>query len=508
MSEGFAVFDENDRLAIYNERYPELFPELKDVIKTGVRFQTIIRTAIDRKVIDTEGIEPGEYLERRLTNHQNPSKRFIQRLRGERWVAIFEYKMENGGTVGVWNDITELKQREFQLLQAQKMEAVGQLTGGIAHDFNNLLAVILGNLDFIRTKLGKEEESTIQELVLRAQAGAQRGVHLVSRLLSFSKKQQLDSRAVNVKELITSMVEWLQRSLGASIRIETEFEDDLPLALIDENQLESALLNLAVNSRDAMPRGGKLRIRAKSVPVELVVADLPDNIKKSKNYLAISVSDDGIGIDDKIKNRIFEPFFSTKEVGRGTGLGLSMVYGFVNQSGGTIKVNSEPSSGTEVIIYLPTSASARKTIGNEPVDIPVPITPKRKTVLVVEDDADVRAVTTTMLRDNGFVVHETEDAIKARELLKTEEHVDLLLADVVLPNGMSGPELADKVKEERENIAVLLVSGYTREELPVDANYRLLNKPFSKERLFSTINEVLEELPQQDDEHDAQVANL
>jgi PAS domain S-box-containing protein len=399
-------------------------------------------------------------------------------------------------------DVTErlrsearLKDIEEQLRQSQKMEAVGQLTGGIAHDFNNLLQVIVGNLELLLRGL-PPEPPRLRRAADNAMMGATRAATLTQRLLAFSRRQPLAPRPIAVNQLVIDMSDLLVRTLGETIALRTVLSDDLWLVDADPNQLESALLNLAVNARDAMPAGGSLTIETLNGQLDEAYARNHAEIHPGE-YLVIAVTDSGTGMDAATLARIFEPFFTTKEVGKGTGLGLSMIYGFVKQSGGHVKAYSEPGLGTTIKIYLPRFTGVA---GDEPAASSgiAPQGDRSETVLVVEDDADVRAYSVSVLGELGYAVHEAGDGPAALGILNGAEGatIDLLFTDVVLPAGMSGADLAAAAVRRRPGLKVLFTTGYARDAIVhhgrLDPGVELITKPFTYADLAARVRQVLD----------------
>jgi signal transduction histidine kinase len=389
--------------------------------------------------------------------------------------------------------VSQREQAEDALRQAQKMEAVGQLTGGIAHDFNNLLTVITGNVDTARRSFARGEGDRATKSLERALQGADRAAALTQRLLAFSRRQPLAPRPVNVDRLVTGMADLLGRTLGEMVRLETISTPGLWPVEADPNQLENAILNLAVNARDSMPDGGKLTIETANAWLDEQYAAAQAEVTPG-GYVAISVTDTGHGMSKQVAARAFEPYFTTKEVGKGTGLGLSMVYGFVKQSGGHVKIYSEPGQGTTVRIYLPRLMSGQE---EEPVPPPEPAGAMRgQTILVVEDDDDVRTYTVEMLRELGYNVFQAPDGATALRVIDGEESgLDLLFTDVVMPN-MSGRELADRARALQPNLKVLYTSGYTRNAIVhggrLDPGVEMIAKPFTYRSLAQKIRDILE----------------
>ena len=385
-------------------------------------------------------------------------------------------------------DITARRAAEESLRQSQKMEAVGQLTGGIAHDFNNLLTIILANLQLLDDEL--PADSLPKELVESATRAAHRGSDLTRKLLVFARRQRLEAASLDVNELILSMTRMLTRTLGEHIRIEHALSPGLPDVYADAAQLETVLLNLIINARDAMPQGGELAISTTETDVDQTT----DDARLSPGpYVVVMVSDTGIGMPPEVAARAFEPFFTTKEAGKGTGLGLSMVYGFAKQSGGHVQLASQPGHGTTVTLYLPQAKEADATF-----ELAANARPTgSEGILLVEDDDEVRTATSRMLSGLGYRVVEVADAETALTLLAARSTLRLLLTDVVLAHGMSGPELAAKARQVRPALKVLFMSGYVRdtvafhEQLDRDAHF--LAKPFTKEELATTVRLALDE---------------
>lgn len=389
----------------------------------------------------------------------------------------------------------QLRATEEMARQAQKMEAVGQLTGGVAHDFNNILQVILGNLDVVR-RLVPADAGRIHRSLEYALNGARQAASLTQRLLAFSRRQPLDPKTVDVNSLVSGMADLLNRSLGETIAVETVRGAGLWKIEVDPNALESAILNLAVNARDAMPQGGRLTIETVNAYIDEGYALSHAEVTPGQ-YVLISVSDTGSGMDSETLKRAFEPFFTTKPVGQGTGLGLSQVYGFVKQSGGHLKIYSEVGQGTTVKIYLPRlEAEVAESQTLRP--IPVPEGTSQETVLVVEDEEAVRAYSVEALRELGYHVIEAADGPSALRQLESAGPIDLLFTDVVLPGGMTGAQLAAQVQALRPQIKVLFTTGYARNAIfhhgRLDKGVQLITKPFSFADLAAKVRDVLDGL--------------
>jgi signal transduction histidine kinase/CHASE3 domain sensor protein/ActR/RegA family two-component response regulator len=392
------------------------------------------------------------------------------------------------GAVIVFRDVTEAKQTERQLRQSQKLDAVGQLTGGVAHDFNNMLTVIIGTAEILAEGVADRPDLlVIAKLIDQA---AERGAELTKHLLAFSRQQPLQPRNVDVNAMVLETAQLLRPTLGEHIEIESMLEDDADPAHIDPSQLHTALLNLAVNARDAMPTGGKLTLETGNVVLDESYAQSNAEVLPGP-YVMIAVSDTGTGIPAKVRDRVFEPFFTTKEVGKGTGLGLSMVYGFVKQSNGHIKIYSEEGYGTTIKLYLP-----RATAKAEAPAIAAPITGGYETILVVEDDALVREFVTAQLRSLGYTTVTATDGTAALAHVETGAAFDLLFTDVIMPGGINGRQLADQVAKQRPSAKVLYTSGYTENAIVhhgrLDAGVLLLAKPYRKSDLARMVRNALD----------------
>jgi CheY-like chemotaxis protein len=375
------------------------------------------------------------------------------------------------------------------------MEAVGQLSGGIAHDFNNLMMIVLGNLETVQRHAQRIPNApNMKRALSNAVRGAQRAAALTSRLLAFSRRQPLDPKPIDVNKFITGSAEFLQRSLGETVQIEAVGGAGLWTIEADANHLESALVNLAINARDAMPKGGKLTIEASNSFADAAYVRANPEVSEGQ-YVAICVSDTGVGMTPDIVARVFEPFFTTKEAGQGTGLGLSQVYGFVKQSGGHVKIYSEPGQGTTVKMYFPRFASAEDFAGDADADS-MAEAEGSETILVVEDDTDVRTYLAEALRTLNYRVVTSNSAQAALSILiQDDRSVDLMLTDVVMP-GMNGRELGRRAQDLRPNLPVLYLTGYSRNAVVhhgrLDEGVDLLQKPVTQGQLAARIRAMLD----------------
>jgi len=384
-----------------------------------------------------------------------------------------------------------LRESERRLAQSQKMEAIGQLTGGIAHDFNNLLQVVIGNLELLQPMLGNDMAS---DLLNEAQDAAELGARLTNQLLAFARRQQLAPQVIWLNDVVLGVAAMLRRTLGEQVQLSTSLAAGLWRTRADPGQVQSAIVNLALNARDAMPKGGKLILETSNITLDADHFNADPELKPG-DYVQLAITDTGGGMPPEVRDRAFEPFFTTKEKGRGTGLGLAMVYGFVKQSGGNVTIYSEPGVGTTVNVYLPRS--------DVPADAALPQGDQagrgrattNEVILVVEDDPKVRALTNKRLRLLGYTVLEAADGPSALKVLEGAARIDLLLTDLVMPGGLSGRELAREATQLIPGIKTLLTSGYSEDlvfahdggtELPVT-----LRKPYQQSELARVLHDVL-----------------
>jgi len=386
---------------------------------------------------------------------------------------------------------------EEALRQSNKMEAVGQLTGGLAHDFNNLLAGISGSLELIRARVAQGRTAEIERYLETALASTGRAAALTQRLLAFARRQTLDPKHTNLNELVGGMEDLFGRTVGPSIQIKTKLNAKPWATLCDPNQLESALLNLVINAHDAMPDGGQLVIETANIvipdrrdaPKDVPVLNVPPG-----DYVVLSVSDTGVGMEPEVMARAFDPFFTTKPLGQGTGLGLSMIYGFVQQSGGYVNLYSEPGHGTQVTIYLPRHLGV---VIDAEVDAPVSLLGKATgaVVLVVEDEPPVRMVVVDVLSDLGYTVLEASDGRAGLHIVESMARVDLLLTDVGLPGGMNGRQLADASRQRRPDLKVLFMTGYADRvavsDRLLDSGMQVMTKPFALDALAARVQGIM-----------------
>ncbi len=392
--------------------------------------------------------------------------------------------------------VAESAQREAveeALRQSQKMEAVGQLTGGLAHDFNNLLTGIVGSLQLMRMRVAQGRLLELDRYIEAGLVSANRAAALTHRLLAFSRRQTLDPKLVNANRLIAGLEDLLQRTVGPSIKVATDPAAEIGSILCDPNQLENALLNLAINARDAMPEGGQLTIETANVDLEPVFAASRDMV--AGRYVTVAVTDTGTGMSPEVVARAFDPFFTTKPIGMGTGLGLSMIYGFAKQSGGQVRIHSKPDLGTTVRLYLPRLSDGADVEPEAETASEMPRASRGGTVLVVDDEPVVRMLVVEVLEELGYVAREASDGPSGMRLLESKEHVDLLVSDIGLPGGMNGRQLADAARLRRPGLKVLFITGFAESAAvgsgTMEAGMEVMTKPFGMEALAGKIQAMI-----------------
>lgn len=484
-----AMLDKELRYLVYSDRWLadyglvgrdlrglshyEVFPEIPD------RWRAIHRRAL-----------AGETLHADEDSFTRPDGR-VQWLRWEvrPW---FDAVGNIGGVAFLTEEITDRKRMEAQLLQAQKMDAIGQLTGGVAHDFNNLLTVILGNAEVLLDEMkGDDQHRKLVEPII---AAAERGASLTQLMLAFARRQMLEPSTFDLNEVVTRMNALLRRTIGENVEVDLALTKPLWSVTADIRQVETAILNVVLNARDAMPQGGKLTIETANVDLSVDYASHNLDVNPGQ-YVVLALSDTGAGIAPQMLDRIFEPFFTTKPVGKGTGLGLSMVHGFVKQTGGHIKVYSEIGHGTCVKIYLP-RANADVTTGVASAPAAATAATGVESILVVEDDPHVRMFAVEQLRRLGYRVTEACDGPSALQEVARSGVPDLLFTDVVMPGGMTGRQLAERMEQTAPGIKVLFTSGYTENSIVhhgrLDPGVHVLQKPYRSDKLAQKVREVLD----------------
>ena len=516
MAQGFVVFDSDQRVVTYNEKYIEMSGLPAGCQPLGMSYEELLR--LRAKEGKTARRITEDIIQKRLNNRLNDCGAISERARGDGTAFIYHrIPLPGGGIVLTYTDITERKRAEEKiremnesleekiiertaelnaaqegLVRAERLAAVGQLTGGIAHDFNNLLAASLGNIELAEE--AAQEGGDVRPFLGTIRRAGERVASLTSQLLSFSRKQTLFPQTADAGELVGGMTELLRSAMGETIEIKVASDEDLWPCEIDPSQFESAVLNLALNARDAMSNGGRLSIQTENVNLDDDYAAAQTEMEPGA-YVLVAVTDTGGGMPQDVIEHAVDPFFTTKGVGEGSGLGLSMVYGLVKQSGGHVTIYSEEGEGTTVKLYLPRSHRAGKRPGHaDQEDIPKA---HGDTVLVVEDDPDLRTLSVALLRSFGYEILEAADAETALKALESAPRVNLLFTDVVLPGGMSGPELAAEVQSRFPGLPVLYTSGYAElanfDTSTFGENSQFLKKPYRKADLARNVRLVLDQ---------------
>lgn len=496
----FALYDPDDVMIYQNDTFRKFAHGAGWNVGLGTRYEDLLKEIMRSGAVEEVAGREQEWIDERLRSYRalgtdEHGAHFRVRYRwldgSIHWTDSARIRTAEGYTLAGNIEVTDQVLREEQLRQAQKMEAVGQLTGGIAHDFNNILAVVLGNLDLMIDQV--DDHPACSKLAFKAIRAAERGALLTQRLLAFSRKQPLMPTPTNINVLVSGIEELLRGAIGEQNELEFVRAAGIWRCEVDPSQVENAVLNLAINARDSMPNGGKLTIETANAHLddEYVAAQVE---LTPGQYVMLAVTDTGCGMSPDVRARIFEPFFTTKEIGQGSGLGLSMVYGFVKQSCGHISVYSEAGEGTAIKIYLPRATAEDERDAVKPLDLG-DLAGQGQKVLVVEDEQLVRELTRDLLKDLGYEVATAETGPAALEIIESSMSFDLLLTDAVLPGGMNGRELAEAVKKRRPEMRVLYMSGYTENAIihhgRLDRDAVLLQKPFRKRDLALKMREAL-----------------
>ncbi len=486
---GFALFDRDDRLVLCNETYRRANALTADQLVPGTLRAEILRAAAKSGPEALSSTEAEAWVEEEL-NRPPESGQPLDRIHDDdRWYRISEFRTVSGGLVRTLTDITDVKRHEAALRHAQKIEAIGQLAGGLAHEFNNILTAVGGFAELARRRLEqpKVDRERVGKLLTEVVLGVRRGGNLTRQILTFSRRQAVETRVVDVGESVASIKGIIGSLASTGIEVAFDMSCDNALVEVDPSQLEQAIINLALNARDAMPDGGQLSLACKTVTLDAGFVAAHKGSRPGP-YAAISLSDTGVGMDATVMSRIFEPFFTTKEDGNGTGLGLATTYGFVRQSGGIVTVESLPGKGSTFTLYLPIADAERK-------EEDAPLAPRGGAILVVDDEQTVRDFATLALEELGYEVHCAGGADEALvTLAKARGQIDVLLTDVMMP-GLSGPELATQVAHRHPEVTVLYMSGYENRRLAKERmlakGETCLFKPFTQERLDHAIRRAL-----------------
>ncbi|HLY87717.1 MAG TPA: PAS domain S-box protein [Acetobacteraceae bacterium] len=457
---------------------------------------------------DVEAGIPWKALEQARREGRYESEGWRVRKDGTRfWAsAIIDAIHDDDGTLigfaKITRDLTERREVQLELetareqfFQAQKMEAVGQLTGGLAHDFNNMLTGISGSLELLRVRIAQGRLADLDRYITSAQGAASRAAALTHRLLAFARRQTLDPKPIDANRLISAIEDLVQRTVGPQVKVETVLAIGLWATLCDPNQLESAILNLCINARDAMPEGGQLTIETANTWLDARGARERD--MEPGQYVAICVTDTGIGMSPDVLARAFDPFYTTKPIGQGTGLGLSMVYGFAKQSHGQVRLYSEVGNGTTVRLYLPRHRGPAEIEEELPRLEPVPRARSGETVLIVDDEPSVRMLVTDVLEELGYAAIEAADTISGLKVLQSDVRIDLLITDVGLPGGMNGRQMADAARVTRPRLKVLFITGYAENAAigngRLEYGMHVMTKPFAMDNLAARIKAIISE---------------
>jgi|GEM_PF-1127693 len=496
LTESVVVYDSDDRVIFFNEEYAKLYKAAPDIITYGIKFEEQMKAVLEKNLFpDAIGREE-EWLKHRMEIHHNPKGNFEQAREDGKWLLVHEQRFADGGYAILATDITDRKQLEEQVRRAQKMEAVGQLTGGIAHDFNNILGIIQGNIELLAETI---HEETPLHYINNAQKGIDRGGDITRKLLGFSRKGTRKFDIVSVNSTLVNLKGLIARSLTAYINVEIDLSDDLWPVSVDTGDFEDAILNLSLNARDAMPNGGSLVIETQNKFLDDdVLNQYPSS--HSGEFAMVSVSDTGIGMSEDTKERVFEPFYTTKEHGKGTGLGLSMVYGFVQRSGGHLNIYSELGKGTTIHMFFPRTKNKltdSKTKHDQNIDLPIGI----ETILIVDDEKGLRDIASRHLESLGYKIIAAEDGEKALNIVEERNDIDLVFSDVVMPGKLDGYQLASQVKVKKPSLKFLLTSGFTKtaqktqssdSEFMVKLSKNVLGKPYNKSELARALRNTLD----------------
>ena len=496
MPDGLLVLDAELKTIGWNKHFAEFVGVPEDMLHTGLHISDILRVQAEAGEFGAVDVETEVARRISLIQTWRPGGTVERRRPNGRVMELRRSPMADGGFVTLYTDVTARHNAEAQLRQAQKMEAIGHLAGGMAHDFNNLLVVIQGNLDLALGALAKSDLVGADRNVRTARNGSERAANLTRRLLAFSRRQELSPQIVSVNKVVSDIADLIRHSIGAAVDLETVLGGGAWEVSVDIHQLENALINLAINAKDAMPEGGKLTIETANTSLDAAYPAHNTEVVPGQ-YVLIAVSDSGTGMTPEQAERAFEPFFTTKGAEQGSGLGLSQVFGFIKQSSGYIRIYTELGTGTTIKLYLPRCGEVTEPTFTEtkPVEKDVPHAEEQETILVVEDDVDVLAYTTDALETLGYHVLATQNAPAAMLALNSHPDVKLLLTDVELP-GINGQELADMVTCKYPEVAIVYATGYTANAIVhqqiLHKHATTLNKPYSLTDLAVTIRKSLD----------------
>ncbi|MFT3732181.1 MAG: PAS domain S-box protein [Hyphomicrobium sp.] len=487
--EALVIFSPDGEIILVNPAASRMFGYSADEFAT-VDLLAFFAEPGDLKKLEPQQGEPNDGRTISVTLRRRDGAKFPGQLHVADIVGADGSQIAN---VGLFRDMTEEMKQKEAALKSQRLEAIGQLSGGIAHDFNNLLTIISGNLELLEESIANPQD---HDLLTRAARAADSGARLTNRLLTFARRRQLAAEVINLNEQVRGMTELLRRTLGDMIELRTHLAPDLWLARVDAAEVEAAVINLAINARDAMPDGGKLTIRTENATLDEGEIGFEGPLTAGE-YVRISVSDDGTGMSKETLSRVFEPFFTTKPPGRGTGLGLSTIYGFVKQSQGNITIYSEPGVGTTINLYLPRSVDP-KDAQQGPSTATAQIA-AGENVLVVEDNRDVRALTVKRFERLGYRVVECVTGAEAKEALKNGLDVELVFTDIMMPGGMTGIDLGKWIAENRPGLPVILTTGFAEEiagaAAPADETWMILRKPYAQKDLANIVRKAREKHP-------------
>ncbi len=499
----FALFDADDKLVLCNREYEKIFSQGR-TLPPGEGYKDILFSFVENIPDNEKPENVEEYINARLLRREMPARNSSFQFKPGHWIDVNDYPLENGGLIFVGIDVSERRHLEMQLGHAQKMEAVGQLTGGVAHDFNNILSIIMGNLELIEDEL--EEDPETLELAKSALRGAARGAEITRKLLRFSSNRVSGSKLISVNDFLFGIEDLLAKLLTASIHLENKLATNVWPVDIDPGDLEDAIVNLSLNARDAMPDGGSLTIETANRTLdENYLESSPTG--KTGDWVMISISDTGCGMSEEVKDKVFEPFFTTKHEGQGTGLGLSMVYGFVQRSGGHIDIYSKSDVGTTINIYLPRAKTSKIKDYQEKSDTlsfsENGVLPHGdETLLVVDDELELASVVVATLQQLGYNTMVASSGLAAMELLAEHPEIDLIFSDVIMPGELDGYQLALQAKSTYPDLKFLMTSGFTKQteatfkegnEFTSHLVSNLLRKPYNRAELAQAVRIALDE---------------